>query len=79
MSEIVDANGIVAKIGDDVWFAQGQAGAQELIKGRVLKVNPKTVLISHGGLVLVKETCEYKWVDNYSHTTPRKSKCFVIV
>ena len=79
MAEIIDAVGRVAQVGDDAVFALGGRGAQEFIHGRGEKINPATVLIAHGRDKWNPATESYQWVDDYSQTTPRKAKCFVIV
>ena len=76
---VVDALGTVAKVGDEVVMAQAGKGALEFIKGRIDKVNQKTVLIAHGRAMWQELKREYQWVDDYSKHSPRRAGCFVIV
>lgn len=76
---VVDALGATAKVGDEVVMAQAGKGAQEFIKGRVDRVNQKTVLIAHGRTVWQELKRDYQWVDDYSEHSPRKAGCFVVV
>lgn len=81
MSEhfIVDALGVVAKVGDEVVIAQAAKGAQEFIRGMVDGVKQKAVVISHGRNVWQELKREYQWVDDYSAHSTRRDGCFVIV
>lgn len=79
---IIDALGIEASVGDEVVFGQAGKGAQELLKGEILKVNGKTVSIQYAYSISLHAGYDDKgsiYKDLYvTTTTTRKNKCFVI-
>lgn len=70
---VIDALGKEVKEGDIVLYAQAGRGAQEFLRGTVVKVNTKSITIEGskklGGIMTEKMM--------YSHVQ-RNSKCFVI-
>ena len=75
---VLDAVGNVPNIGDRLVFAPAQRGAQEFVKGVIVKVSDKTVTIEHGALRYDLSTRKYVWKENVDFSK-RKSGCFVIV
>ena len=76
---VLDAVGNVPNIGDRVVFAPAQRGAQEFVKGVIVKVSDKTVTIEHGGWKFDESKRGYVGVDDCLWSSARKSGCFVIV
>jgi hypothetical protein len=76
---VLDAVGNVPSVGDRVVFAPAQRGAQEFVKGIIVKVNDKTITIGHGGWKYNSDSRDYIWVDDVLWNSTRKSGCFVIV
>lgn len=75
---VLDAVGNVPSVGDRVVFAPAQRGAQEFVKGIIVKVNDKTITIEHGAFKYDLPTRKYVWQEN-ADFSKRKSCCFVIV